>query len=583
MTNFKYSNKGFTLVEIIVGSALFLIVAVSAYGAFNSLFKIARLNQTKLLAISLANEKFEILRNMPYMEVGTAGGIPSGSLPRVETITRGNISFTVTLTIRNINLIESEYQVSSKLAEVEVSCVTCENFNPVYLTSIVSPANLQSAGSGGALSIQVLDSNGNPVSDASVRIRSTSSGDIDTTDVTNDAGLLNLIGVEPGTSEYHIEATKIGYSTDTTVPITIENPTPAKPHVTVVDQQVSQTTLNIDKLSSMNISSVSPTCTPISNIDFHLDGSRELSVGVPIYNEDLQTDTSGLLNISNLNWDTYVFSSLDAGFDISGFNPLSPLLLGAGVSQDMKIIVTPKSGKALLVSVVDSGTGLPIADANVHINGNGIDDTKVTDKGHLVQANWSNGAGQENFIDASQYFTGNNIDISTAGVLKLLESFGEYNPFGSLESSTFDTGSNSNFYNLYWTPTNQPVDAGENSVKFQLASNEEITATTTWDFVGPDGTNGSYYTDNNATIHNSHSGDRYIRYKVFLSTETSTTTPTISSIAFTYASSCTPPGQVLFSDLLNGIYNIDVTKDGYSGANTVVDMNSDWQSVRVEM
>ena len=74
-------KKGFTLMEVLVGSALFLIVSVSAYSAFISILRLANASQSRIIAVQLADEQFEIVRNMPYVNVGLTNGIPLGVLP----------------------------------------------------------------------------------------------------------------------------------------------------------------------------------------------------------------------------------------------------------------------------------------------------------------------------------------------------------------------------------------------------------------------------------------------------------------------------------------------------------------------
>ena len=105
---------GFSLIEVIVGSALFLVVAMAAYGAYTSLFQVAQANQTKLLALALASEQLETIRGMSH-----------GALPATQDVVRGGVPFTVTT------------DISGKLIEVNVSCATCKNFAPVVLTGEV--------------------------------------------------------------------------------------------------------------------------------------------------------------------------------------------------------------------------------------------------------------------------------------------------------------------------------------------------------------------------------------------------------------------------------------------------------------
>ncbi len=132
----KKSCSGFTLIEVLVGSAVFLVVALSAYGAYTSLFQVAQANQSKSLAIQLASEQMEIVHGMTYSNIGVVGGIPNGILPATQNITRGGIVFTVNLDIRATNTLPP-LTGGGKLIEVNVSCSACKNFTPVVLTGQV--------------------------------------------------------------------------------------------------------------------------------------------------------------------------------------------------------------------------------------------------------------------------------------------------------------------------------------------------------------------------------------------------------------------------------------------------------------
>jgi len=97
-------------------------------------------------------------------------------------------------------------------------------------------------------------------------------------------------------------------------------------------------------------------------------------------------------------------------------------------------------------------------------------------------------------------------------------------------------------------------------VRLQIATSDDGAV---WDFLGPDGTDDTYYTATNQEINSGHDGDRYLRYKIFLQTADLSKTPTISDIFFTFTSDCVPPGQVFFSDLSAGNYSLTATKTGY--------------------
>ncbi len=586
----KSIYKGFTLIETLVGVAVFLVVSTAVYQAYTSLFIFISLNQYKILALNLANEQFEIVRNLSYADVGEVTGIPNGKIPHVQNLNRSGVDFVVTTTIRNIDIPADGTiggnpndlsPADNKLVEVQVDCPTCKNFTPINLTTNVAPKNLETASTNGALFVRVFDANGQPVQNADVHIvNNTVSPSIVIDDETDVNGMLQVVDVPPGVNAYNITVSKSGYSTARTyMPNAPANPDPAQPDATILIQQVTQVSLAIDRLSNLSISSVSPTCTAIGNVDFSLTGSKSIGDGIVKYAQDLATNGSGLYSNSSMEWDSYTINGIDSVYDIIGVNPLNAVAVNPNSTQDVDLIVAPKNPKSLLVTVKDSSTGLPVTGATVQVKIDGVyDSTQVTDRGYINQTNWSGGEGQDMYTDVTKYFYNDgSVDTdSPSGELKLKNSFGTYNLNGTIESSSIDTGSLSNFGNLVWSPTDQPPSTGANSVRFQIATNAEITATTTWDYKGPDGTASTYYTVADSTINPIHNNDRFLRYKVFLSTESDASTPNISDIAFTYTSSCTPPGQVVFTGLSNGTYDISVSKTGYTTNESTASVSTDW-------
>ncbi len=587
------NRKGFTLVETIVGIGVFLVIATASYQAYVSLFLLINENQYKIIELNLANEQFEIVRNLSYADIGIPGGIPNGKVPHVQTLTRGGITFTVTTTIRNIDL-PFDGQIGSttkndlspadnKAVDVEVACPTCKSSSSVTLSTTVAPKNLETASTNGALLIKVFDSNGVPVSDAAVHIVNASST-ITIDDVTDVDGILTIVDVPPASNAYKITVSKAGYSTDQTYPSgAVENPTPTKPNATVIVQQLTQISFSIDKISVFAFSSVTPDCVVVPNIDFSLTGLKKIGTNIPKYSQNLITNSSGTYTNSVMEWDSYTVNGIDGAYDIVGINPLNSISLGANTTQNVSLIVEPKNAKSLLMTIKDSTTLLPITNAVVQVTNGGYDVTQTTGRGFINQTDWSGGSGQVDFTDETKYFTddGNIAVLSPTGEVKLKSAFGAYNTSGSLESSIIDTGSPSNFYNLIWTPTDQPVLTGPNSVKFQFATNATSTATTTWTYKGPDGTSSTYYTSANAALSTVHNGDRYARYKVFLNTTSTTTTPNISDVSFTETSSCTPPGQAVFSGLASGTYHVVVGKSGYATSTIDVPVSTEWKEQEI--
>ncbi len=238
-----------------------------------------------------------------------------------------------------------------------------------------------------------------------------------------------------------------------------------------------------------------------------------------------------------------------------------------------------------MVAVKDSAVNLPLSGVTVELTGPGnYDITKTTGQGFFSQTDWSGGSGQQNFAVTNRYAGDDgNVDVSTStGNVVLKQSFGNYSPTGQLESSTFDTGSASNFYSLFWAPQNQPPLSGATPVKFQVATAGTSSPNGPWNYKGPDGTAGTYYTVSGTQIAGA-ANDEFLRYMAYFSTDVATVTPSLSDASFTYTSACIPPGEVLFQGLSAGDYTLNVSKAGYSPSNTPITVGSGWQSTEIKL
>jgi Tfp pilus assembly protein PilV len=588
-------QAGVTLIETIIGVAIMVMIAFAVYQGFAILFDILGTSEARVQASALANEELEIIRNMPYSQVGTVGGVPNGVLTAVKTKTKGIITFTITTTVRNVDdpydgtlggapndLSPADY----KIAEVRLICVGCSDPSEFRFSTRVAPKALETSSTNGALFIRAIDSNGQAVAGAIVQVIKTSAPAINITDTTDVSGYLKIIDAPPGVQAYHIIVSKSGYSSDQTYLPSPENPNPSKIDSTVAVQTVTQITFTIDPIATINATSLTNTCATVPSINFEITGAELIgtSPNVPKFTSTFITDSGGIKTVSNLEPDTYTFSFSNTNHDLAGTIPLTPLSLASGASQNLKLVMAAKNPRALMVTVKDSATGLPLSDATVQLSGQGFDGILTTGRGFWNQTDWSEGSGQDLYVNTAQYFSQDgNIDTqSPTGEAKLMLSGENYMPSGSLISSTFNTGSASNFYSITWNPGSQPPDTGTDSLKFQIA-----TATTTtpmdWTFLGPDGTSGTYYTTANTNINTVHNGDQYIRYQAFLSTASTTFTPNVSDVAITFASDCVPPGQVFFSGLLSGSYSISISWSGYQTINDTISMGSQWQEYVAEM
>lgn len=143
----------------------------------------------------------------------------------------------------------------------------------------------------------------------------------------------------------------------------------------------------------------------------------------------------------------------------------------------------------------------------------------------------------------------------------------------TITSSTFDLGTVTNFSTLSWEPLSQPLGAGLTPTRWQTAVNDDGAS---WNYVGPDGTDQTYYTASGSSLHSGQSGHRYFRYKLYLSTDDPELTPTINHVRVIRNNSCIAPGQVFFSPLPAATdYTMTVTATGYEPYSDTVTVNGD--------
>ena len=582
-----FKTKGFTLIETIVTIGVFAIISVSILAAFFNVFDIITAFQLNSAALEVLDTELEIIRNMRYGDVGTVGGSPAGLIESERTIIYGGTPFLVKTTTRNIDdsfdgviggVPNDTAPADYKLVEFEISCPSCSRFSTLAITTTVSPKNLEFTTNNGALFINVFDASGIPVSKANVSVANSSvNPPININDITDINGRLQFVDIATSTLSYAVTVSKNGYSQDKTYPIgDIQNPNPLKPHATVAALQVTQVSFAVDKVSAFNFKTQDMFCRSVGDIDFKQTGAKLIgsSPDVLKYSVISVTDSQGDKSINNLEWDTYSFQNLDTAYEIGGMAPLAPIVVNPGGSYQLKWLMETKTPLSLLISVLDA-SGASINDASVCLSKTGFNKTQISGTKVFTATDWS-GASYD-----SQ--SGNIEDANPIGELKLKNQGGQYATSTEwLVSSTVDFGATDTmFLNLDFNPLTQPPQTGPDSLKIQIATNNDNA---TWNFLGPDGTQGTYYTASAAPINSIHNNNRYLRYKVFLKTENENFTPALEDTSFNFHSSCVISGQAFFSGLASGTYSLTIQKSGYqnfSDANVFV--SDDWRELRVTL
>lgn len=570
-------QKGFTIIEVVVSIGIFAVLAMSAYGLYTTIFNAIIYYRGQATVSALAGQYLEVARNLSYSQVGTENGNPHGPLPDSPSplnITFNGVDYQIYYVVNalhdpaDINIGVQDY----KQVKLYVKNVSTGKTNSFVTT--IAPISLASMGSGGVLSLQIIDKAWQPVSGAVINIINANiTPNINLTRTTGDDGKWIEIGLPPD-SNYHIVVTKNGYSADQTYSAT-QYPDAPNLDAVVLQGQVTQATFIIDHLSNLVFNTLDQTCQPISDVEVNAQGAKTISPGVLKFDESYISDNSGMISPKStsscssscgassccLEWDTYTPTLTGSTYMVYGTSPVQSVDLLPDSSQNFNLILGPKTDNSLLVVVKDV-LGNPIEGATVELSGPDVG-SAVTGGSVWYQDDWTGGEGQSNFEDTSKYYEDDgNIDTDEIPyALRLSEFDGSYMPSGALVSSTFDTGTDETSYtSLNWRPDTQ-LNPEETIVKFQIAANATNNGEETWDFAGPDGSSSSFYTVPGTVISSDNNGKQYVRYKAFLSTEDPQRTPELSSISVNYVSGCPTPGQVMFSGLTNGNHTVTVSYD----------------------
>jgi hypothetical protein len=582
----KGSRQGTSFIDLLISMAIIAVLFGGIYLIYFSIVTSIANISVRTAATAAINGEIETVRNLPYDSVGTVGGVPAGVIPQSQVQSVGSYSFTLQTTVRNIDdpfdgtlggSPNDTAPADYKLVSVQATCPLCNNFLSVEMTTTVAPKNLESATQNGSLFISALDANGAPISGVAVRVVNTLvSPSIDLTDTTNANGVLQLVGVPTSTQGYQIWVSKPGYSSDQTYqPGAPANPNPVNPYATVAAQTVTGVTFAIDRTSMLSVSVTDNRCVPAGNELFSVQGSKLIGTNPNVlkFATTTPTNAGGSAVLGNIEWDTYSLFLDDVTKNVVGMMPQSPIAIDPSSSATFHFIVAPAANPSLLVTPVDSMTGAAVPNASVTASKNGFSRTLTAGHAFLGQTDWSGG----NYLAQS-----GGLDIDTVpGVITLLKNAsGTYNTGTNdyLISNSFDLGgSNSNFYSLSWDPISQP---GAATLMFQIAANNDNA---TWNFIGPDGTSGTFFTSPSGTLPPALQGNRYLSYKVYMSTSDENFTPELDDMSLEFSADCVPQAQTFFAGIPQGNYTVTATAGGYANGSTTVSVSSGAQSATVSL
>lgn len=410
-------KKGFTFIDVLVGTSLMLIVFLGIFGAYRLSLKVISQSKTRITATAIANQKIETIRNLPYKKVGTiprAVDEPAGDIPKTEPITQNNVNFTVETTVKYISdcfdgprsgecpaAPETDDCVKDyKRAKVKVSWERPFK-GEVSLVTDVAPRNLNqekeecTGAAAGVLSVSVFDALGQAVPSPLIEIIDPQTGNTLTT-AQPAGGKWNFV-LSPATCK--VKITKSGYSSEQSYRAgdiyngkTIAEP--IKSHPAVYEGKLTEIGFSIDIVGSMTVQARGTKgqgYPPIHNVTFKMEGAKTVgndSQGKPIYKYSQNHTTNGpaQINLSNLEWDSYSFSVDSPDYELTGIESppgtetSQPVDLLPASSKEVRLIL--KAENTLLVIVKDSSTTLPIFGAEVRLSNIDLayDQTQPTDE-----------------------------------------------------------------------------------------------------------------------------------------------------------------------------------------------------------
>jgi len=88
------STHGIGLIEVVVSTALLVVIFVGFLGVLQLGTRLATDNKSRTSALSLSLERMEYIHSLKYSYIGTVGGNPAGNLVVSEPITLNGVHFT---------------------------------------------------------------------------------------------------------------------------------------------------------------------------------------------------------------------------------------------------------------------------------------------------------------------------------------------------------------------------------------------------------------------------------------------------------------------------------------------------------
>lgn len=302
---------GFSLVEVIIVTAISFMIFGGLFASFQYSLRLIGETRARMTALALITDRLEYVRSLPYDDVGTVLGIPSGAIPQYRTVTQNGLDLYERVLIEYVDddadgsgALDSNGVLSDyKRIKIEYEWNISGASSSISIASSIVPRSIETTGGGGTLRVNVFDAAVQPLSGMSVRLyNSSSTNPVDVTRSTDATGAALFTGAPAG-SGYEIFVTSSGYSTDQTYQATTSLPFPTTLPVSVLEGDVSTMNFQIDRLSTSTFRFVENQVFGTSSETFADMTGIATSTSVAVTGGDLVlTDTAGIYTTPGEAW-----------------------------------------------------------------------------------------------------------------------------------------------------------------------------------------------------------------------------------------------------------------------------------------
>ncbi|MFA6082538.1 MAG: carboxypeptidase regulatory-like domain-containing protein [Patescibacteria group bacterium] len=324
------TRKAVTLIEVVIDMAILSLISTVVIMAMASSIKTVNQSSRVAAAGQLVNEKLEHIRNLSYDSLATQNGpiVPQGNILDQESVTRDKFQFVVHTDIRYVDdaydsLVGSGDLNPADYKRVTITVLDTDSSVLATLSTDIASRAAETASNTGVLKLKVLDANGSPVPDATIVLTNASvNPPVNVTTTTDAAGGVFIPNLTPA-GNYHIVASKVNYSSDSTTPISVANPSPTNPDATILLQQPTEVTLSIDLTSSLTINI---TGVVVFGGDAALVGQKLIGQNPDVVKNQVLFVINPIVQISNLEFDSYNITP-PIGFFIKTCSPTLPIIV----------------------------------------------------------------------------------------------------------------------------------------------------------------------------------------------------------------------------------------------------------------